>query len=237
MLACLGCTTGLCLAEQSAQAKPGVLSEQVLSERIQGERIQGEHGVQGEHGRRAGAELRVLAGDVRKLISLTDAEGSSQPIKRGLVDRVHGALSAIDILLRQADQEAARRAVSYVPLVRDALQLISNEQWADLNDLLTALTMQFPLTQPRFAEFPQALIQSSRDLHLQHCAACHNNPQTQLERPAYNLHDQAKATSDSEFFARMLTGVRGDRVTGIDNPFTDVELAGLIHFYQSTNDN
>jgi len=44
------------------------------------------------------------------------------------------------------------------------------------------------------------------------CMVCHDNPAENVERPAYNLYRQAVTESEIEFFARMLAGVRGDRV-------------------------
>ena len=36
-----------------------------------------------------------------------------------------------------------------------------------------------------------------------------------------------------EFAARMVVGVRGDALTGLDNPLTDEEIASLIAFYRA----
>ena len=189
----------------------------------------GHIGTQGEHSRRAASELLVLAGDVRQLSVL--AESASSPLlRKGLTDRILGALSGIDMLLRLADQEAGRPPVSYRPQVQRATGLLRTAEWNALNALLAKLTEQYPLAIPAFTPSAQ-LLESSRDLHQRLCAACHDVPATAVERPAYNLSEQAQRGSAAEFFARMLVGVRGDRVTGIDNPLSDVQIAGLIHFY------
>ena len=52
------------------------------------------------------------------------------------------------------------------------------------------------------------------------------------ERPAYNLFEQAQRLPLPEFAARMLVGIRGDRVTATDNPFSDAELQALITLYR-----
>lgn len=36
------------------------------------------------------------------------------------------------------------------------------------------------------------------------------------------------------FAARMIIGIRGDRVTGVGSSFTDEEMAGLIAYYRSS---
>jgi len=48
-----------------------------------------------------------------------------------------------------------------------------------------------------------------------------------------NLFEQARGSSFPEFLARMLVGVRGDRVTAIENPFSDREIVELIAYYRS----
>ncbi len=35
-----------------------------------------------------------------------------------------------------------------------------------------------------------------------------------------------------EFAARLISGIRGDVVTNLQNPFSDEELAALIAFYR-----
>lgn len=186
---------------------------------------------QGEHGRRAAAELRVLAGDVAKLAEYESANIESL-LQKGLKDRISGSLSALDLLLRLADQESDRTPVYYAAQIQYAFDYADAGQWTRLANLLAALEDKFPLMQPVFPG-ADALLDSSRELHQGFCAGCHDIPIQGVERPAYNLFEQAAILSDSEFFARMLVGVRGDRVTGIDNPFTDTALAGLIYFYRS----
>jgi cytochrome c553 len=65
------------------------------------------------------------------------------------------------------------------------------------------------------------------------CAPCHDQPYTGVERPAWNLFEQANRLEPAEFLARMLVGVRGDRVTAVENPFSDRELADLIALYRA----
>ena len=65
------------------------------------------------------------------------------------------------------------------------------------------------------------------------CAGCHDEPDNSVARPAFNLFQQAKRMLKPEFAARMITGIRGDRVTGIGNPFSDWQLAALMVFYRN----
>ncbi len=186
---------------------------------------------QGEHGRRAGAELRVIAGDAARLEALT-ASGADTEIIQGLADRVRGGLSAIDILLRLADQEAGRQPLSYRQQVQKAYVHTDAREWPSLGRLLTGLMTRFPLLQPEYPD-SAVLLESARQMHQSFCAGCHDTPVRGVSRPAYNLYRQAVTLPALEFYARMLVGVRGDRVTGIDNPLSDYEIAGLIALYRS----
>ena len=181
---------------------------------------------QGEHGRRAGAEVRVLAGDVREIVRL---DGSDALIASGLEHRIRGSLASLAILLRLADQEVDRTAPSHkIPIY---YEYVNQSKWRELTAQLTQLENAYPLERPYYVS-SKKMLEAGRKLHSSLCAGCHDQP-ARVERPAYNLFDQAAKTSGSEFYARMLVGVRGDRITGIDNPFTDSDLAALIYFYEA----
>lgn len=185
---------------------------------------------QGEHGRRAAAELRVLTGDTRELLKLSMAE-TKTPQQKGLADRIRGGLSGIQILMRLADMEAGRAPVSYSQTMQELMLQSDANNWQELQSLLTPLVAEFPLTLPRYPD-TEALIKSSKELHHTHCAACHDHPAQETQRPAFNLYQQIASMDELDFFARMLVGVRGDRVTGIDNPLSDIEINGLMSHYR-----
>lgn len=180
---------------------------------------------QGEHSRRAGAELRVVAGDIDRLITTPESTARH----RGLIERIRGALAPMDILLRLADQEGGRAAGNY----RTELARLSAS--LDAMDLITASQ----ITNELIGQFPLEPLRTTVDssinalaLHNKLCAHCHDNPVSHVERPAYNLFTEARALPADEFLARMLIGVRGDRVTGIDNPLTDQQIDALITLYR-----
>ena len=79
-----------------------------------------------------------------------------------------------------------------------------------------------------------ASLKEAASIHKDYCQSCHLVSQTGVERPAYNLYEQAADMPESEFFARLLIGVRGDRVTGIDNPFSDAQLMSLLMLYSKS---
>jgi len=93
-----------------------------------------------------------------------------------------------------------------------------------------SLIAQYPLVIP---DYEISTPESYLSLHTDLCSACHDKPNNDVERPAYDLYQQTKSIARPEMFARMLVGVRGDRVTGIDSPLTDLQILGLMRLYQS----
>jgi len=189
----------------------------------------------GENTRRAAAELAVIEGDLKKFENpqLSDLHQS------GLIERINGSLSALDIFLRLADQEAAKPPVSYKSELEQlqtywqmrniAKMKLSIAQLAARHPLQTAGILSFEPTKP-------GVIQAV-NLHEDLCAGCHDDPDLETKRPAYNLFDEARQLSASEFLARMIVGVRGDRITGIDNPLDDAQISALYGYYRSGNSN
>jgi len=184
---------------------------------------------EGEHARRAGTELLVLLGDIEKLRN----GGLPEKQTRGLRDRIAGSLSGLPLLLRLADQEKGRLPALFdinrlpVPLSRNELPVLVEE--------IAGLVSAYPFqgTGIFFAQASAARIRNALQLHKSLCAGCHDFPNLDMERPAFNLFLQAKKLPEQEFAARMLVGIRGDVVTGLGNPFTDEEIAALISLYRS----
>lgn len=176
---------------------------------------------QGEHERRLGAELAVMAGDLRRL-----EEAAVPALQReGLRDRLAGALASLPLLLRRGGSDT-----SAVPFLRAAL---AKRDWRSLRAGLDDLRRRNPFEPgallPR-APSPERL-RLGQAIHLQACAGCHDAPAAQTRFPALNLFEQAKGMPRDEFAARLLMGVRGDRSTAWRNPFSDSDLSALIAFY------
>jgi len=187
---------------------------------------------QGEHARRAAAELRVILGDAR---TLTASPAPSRSHLKGLYDRLRGTLSALAILMRLADQERGRSPRNVQSVLAGLAAALDRNNFAGFIDTLSDLTSQYPL--PAKVILPAtptpARLNRAKEIHQSLCSVCHDEPDREVERPAYNLFKQANAVSVTEFAARMMIGVRGDRVTGLGNPLNDEELASLIAYYRS----
>ncbi|MBE7524323.1 MAG: hypothetical protein HS109_18325 [Burkholderiales bacterium] len=177
---------------------------------------------QGEHERRLAAELTILAGDVRLL-----DEAALPPLRMaGLRERIAGALSSLPLLLRRAGGDPGT-----VPVLRDGW---ARSDWRALRAALAVLRERHPFdagallpTRPTPA---QRAVGAA--IHREVCAGCHDAPAADTKLPALDLRAQAKRMPREEFAARLLLGVRGDRSTAYRNPFSDLELAALVAWYE-----
>ena len=184
---------------------------------------------EGEHARRAGAELLVLRGDVERLIR----NEVSEQQRKGLRERILGGLSSLPLLLRTAAQEQGRKKpLAGAAAMRD---LLERERLTELARRIELLSGDYPFRGTGILPANPTIqrISTARRLHKEYCAACHDSPYLETERPAFNLFSQARGTGLREFAARMIVGVRGDALTGLDNPLTDEEIASLIAFYRA----
>lgn len=175
----------------------------------------------GEHQQRLGAELLVMAGDARRL-----GDNSGKPLEReGLVARLSGGLSSLPLLLRRSGGDATAVAPMRAALGR--------RDWRALSARLTALGTRHPFdARPFLAGTPTPeMLALGASIHQTTCAGCHDAPAGDTLLPAFNLSQQIKAMPRDEFAARLLLGVRGDRMTSWRNPFSDPELAALIAWY------
>lgn len=176
----------------------------------------------GEHERRLAAELTVMAGDVRRL-----SAGEGGPLEReGLVKRLNGALSSLPLLLRRADGDAKPVVAMRASLAR--------RDWRACAATLATLKRRHAFDARRLLaaadRSPQTLALGA-SIHQTSCAACHGTANRDSLLPAKNLAAQLKSMPREEFAARLLLGLRGDRMTGWRNPFSDLELAALIAYY------
>lgn len=176
-----------------------------------------------ESARRLGAELLVLAGDARRLQA-----GEGGPVERtGLITRIAGGLASLPWLMRQA----GARPEPVGALRADA----ERQDWAGLRVRLASLSARHRFESPVLLDVAgetDALRALGDAIHRASCAACHDAPSTADDAlPAKNLSGQLRAMPRAEFAARLWLGVRGDRVTGFANPFSEIELRALMAWY------
>lgn len=178
----------------------------------------------GEDQRRLAAELVVIGGDLRRLRA-----GDGGPLERaGLEKRLAGALASLPLLLRRAGGDPAP-----VAPMRAAL---AGKAWRALGVTLAEVGRRHPfdatqLLPPRPAD--AATREAGAAIHRAACAGCHEADGADGALPAKRLATWIRAMPREEFAARLWLGVRGDRMTGWRNPFSDPELAALIAFYET----
>ncbi|TCS60597.1 hypothetical protein [Varunaivibrio sulfuroxidans] len=187
---------------------------------------------QGDDARLLGAHILVIRGDLRRL----DEGRLPAAQKKGLRRRITGMLGSLAWQLRlNDDAPSAPQARAYAQNWR------APEAKNDLTRWLDALIARHPLDtspyDPALAR-PQDRAKALA-LHNAYCAACHGaTPQdappedAAVARPARSLYTMVRNQSRREFTARMVSGVRGDRATGLANPLGNAQIAALIALYQ-----
>ena len=188
---------------------------------------------EGEHSRRAATELLVLSGDIQKLANNNPSDLHS----KGLKERIAGGLAGLEILLRLADQETGRNPVDYTTDLSNIRKSWLASNYSAMTTGVGGLQILHPFAANGIlpAKDSKAAIIVAKELHDDLCAACHNDPDLEVSRPAYSLFKEARRMPVNEFAARMVVGVRGDRITGIDNPLSDAQISALIYYYKSVS--
>ena len=186
----------------------------------------------GEHADRVGAELAVLAGDLQRY-QQPETEAMH---RQGLAARIAGGLAGLEILMRLADQEANRPSRDYASHMADLRTAWHQGNAAEVLATVGRLRSLHPFSASRILGIKpsEAGLVRAKELHDELCAGCHDAPDLEVPRPAYNLFVEARRLPSAEFAARMIVGVRGDRITGIGNPLSAIEIAAMIAYYRST---
>jgi hypothetical protein len=176
----------------------------------------------GEHQRRLAAEITVMAGDTRRLVL---QEGGVLE-RKGLEQRLAGALASLPLLLRRAQGD---------PAIVSALRATHKRRdWRALSAQLETLKRHhsFDARGLLGAAPTREVLALGTSIHTSTCSACHDRPSgADTLLPAKNLATQSNGMPREEFAARLWLGVRGDQSTALANPFSDAELAALIAFY------
>lgn len=180
----------------------------------------------GEHQRRFAVELAVVAGDSRLL--MTDELSGDK--RKWIEMRITGALNILPLLVRYSIQEAGRSDPALVTRIQN-LQTLATDV-SRLHQELLILSRQYPVS---FSlHIPQVLtpltISSVAGLYNSLCYSCHIAPAMEKSVVVGELGSFARAMSESEWLARMIGGLHGDAYTGLENPFTDEQIALLLSY-------
>ncbi len=181
---------------------------------------------QGEYARRAGAEIRVILGDARRLVNEPTL---SQQHRKGLNDRIRGGLAGLEILLRMADQETGNDHRVISKAITGLRLSFADNKLVEFIQQTKVMAALYALQLPVVSELPGR----AQTLYDELCAGCHDEPNLKVERPALNLFKQSQNQPSMEFLARLMVGVRGDKVTGYGNPLSDAQIMGLVAYFKA----
>jgi mono/diheme cytochrome c family protein len=184
----------------------------------------------GEHERRLGAEVAVMLGDARRL-----TEPMSDLQRAGVIDRIVAGLGGLPLLIRQAREADP----TLPPLARAELTAV-RKSLAERNLVavvsgLAALSRNYPFDAAGIvpADAAPERLRLGKAIHESTCAGCHDHPDAEAALPAHDLFRWARAMPAGEFAARLYTGIRGDALTALANPFGAEDLAALFAYYRA----
>ena len=185
-----------------------------------------------EHSKRLAANLLVLQGDLRQLIK-TD---TSEIHHRSLKLRIEEKLGILALLERSANQQDSVSYKHNPEEFKQLLFLFNSSQLKSLMHELESLSLKYPLILSPILQssIPPVFFKQAAEMHRRLCSGCHSGAMEVSTLPAFDLFRQSRSISRIEFVARMLTGLRGDHLTSLQNPLTDTELSTLISYYRNT---
>ncbi|MBC8260130.1 MAG: hypothetical protein H8E38_14040 [SAR324 cluster bacterium] len=186
---------------------------------------------QGEHNRRLAANLLVLQADI-KLLGDSEATELRQ---QGLRLRVQEKLGMLELLVRYADQESKHTSQKAPVVFNNLLLFFKTGNFSQLNSGLENLISKYPLLlSPALqTDSSQTIHKRAENIHKTLCLGCHSGALSNNELPAFDLFRQSRTMSRIEFVARLITGLRGDQLTSLENPFPDADLAAMTSYYRT----
>ncbi len=183
----------------------------------------------GDDVRRLSAEIAVMKADGQRL---TTPDLSKQH-RDGVKARVLGGLAVLPLLIGAARNDAPSLPVLEKGRVEQIRSALSEGDDAAAIEGLSLLAARYPFDTARLLppDDRPAAVERAKNLHRAYCASCHDTPNLDLSRPAWNLFALARRVPTAEMAARLVIGLRGDALTGLDNPLRNAEISALIAFY------
>lgn len=184
----------------------------------------------GEHERRLRVEIAVLYGDTQILI-----DPATPPLRRqGLRQRIRSSLGTLGMLARYAVQEGQPPQPGLSKQVAGLRVLFASKNIRAFARRLGQLKSSLPLDMSGFLPLTAtpARLRTGQSIYQSLCIGCHQNPDRTQPNPAPDLFSMAKTMPRNEFVARILGGIHGVRLTTLQNPFTDEEIASMAVFFE-----
>ncbi len=184
----------------------------------------------GDDARQLAAEITVMKGDGRRIFSAA----LSKRHRGGAEARLRGSLAVLPLLIRAArDKSPSPAATEENGRVERILRALDKNDGAAVMEGLGELAAAYPFDTTGLLppDNRPAALRSAKSLDKAYCASCHEVPDLTAVRPAWNLFKLAQTIPPAELAARLVIGVRGDRLTGLDNPLRNSEISALIAYY------
>lgn len=186
---------------------------------------------QGEQQRRFAVELRLVAGDLRRL----EQEKLTPLHTKGLRERIRGALGYIGLLGREAVQESGTPDPRLAGDVSDLRSAFDLDRLDAMHTPLANLLQRYPMDYTGYDDNPNTdatLMATGRNIDTHLCVGCHGRPVENVPNPAPNLFTDSRSMTREEFVARLVGGLRGVPDTGLDNPYSEQAMRGLYAWYR-----
>lgn len=183
----------------------------------------------GEHERRLRVEIAVLYGDTKILM-----DPATPPLRcQGLRQRIRSSLGTLGMLARYAAQED-QPPPGLSKQATDLRALFASNHIRAFVLRLGQLKSSLPLDMLNFLPLTAtpARLHTGQSIYRSLCVGCHQNPDRTQPNPAPDLFSMAAIMPRDEFVARMLGGIHGVRLTTLQNPFTDEEIASMTAFFE-----
>ena len=137
--------------------------------------------------------------------------------------------------MRYACQENSLIPEDAPEVFRKLINLFNSENLDELQKNLERLSQKYPLLLSPVLQssLTTAYFKQAEELHQRLCSGCHSGAFAERALPALDLFRQSRSMSRMEFTTRILTGLRGNQLTSLENPFTDTELSALIGYYRT----
>ena len=176
-----------------------------------------------------GLELALIAGDARRL---ADPAVSARR-KEALSEHIRSSLGTLAITARYAAQEGGRGEAGLDASAGELRALLAAGKVSEFSALATRLADEHPLDLSYFRPLsitPRRL-ETGRGIYARQCSGCHEHPDPADPLAAPDLFAMARNESRTEFLARLLGGIHGDRLTRLENPFPDEAIASLAAYF------
>lgn len=169
------------------------------------------------------ADARLLAG----------AEATARS-RAGLRERIRSELGTLAIAARYAEQAGGRSDSPLGKGVADLARLFANGSAEDFHRAAARLAGAYPLDLSYFEPLGASAVRrdGGRAIYRRYCIGCHTAAAAQAGAgSAPDLFRLAQSEPRRALLARLLGGVHGDHMTGLENPFSDEEIASLAVYF------